>query len=124
MIPPSWTFDPGDDGDDSVGLAPVAPHIWAPAPNGDVVELCVLKPCRYRENGYQFNEDEYDDGIRELCSPDEIGHLMAAAPDLQKALDDLLKVIAADELIPESVSYMRQARAVLAKSQGKEVPAS
>lgn len=36
------------------------------------------------------------------------------AAKLEKALRDLLAVIAADDLIPESVSYMRQARAALA----------
>jgi hypothetical protein len=33
--------------------------------------------------------------------------------ELETALRDLLNVIAADDLIPESVSYMRQARAAL-----------
>lgn len=41
--------------------------------------------------------------------------LIERAPDLLKALRDLLNVIAADELIPESVSYMQQARAVIAE---------
>ena len=35
---------------------------------------------------------------------------------LETALRDLLAVISADDLIPESVSYMRQARAVLAEN--------
>lgn len=41
--------------------------------------------------------------------------LCAAAPDLLEALIDLLQVIATDELVPESVSFMRQARAAVAK---------
>lgn len=41
--------------------------------------------------------------------------LLAAAPELAVALRDLLDVIAVDNLIPEAVSYMRQARAALAK---------
>lgn len=42
--------------------------------------------------------------------------LIAAAPDLYSALRDLLDVIAADALIPESVSCMQSARAALAKA--------
>jgi hypothetical protein len=45
--------------------------------------------------------------------------LITAAPDLLQALDDLLCVIATDELIPESVSYMRHARAAIAKATGE-----
>lgn len=42
-------------------------------------------------------------------------------PSVRQALRDLLDVIAADDLIPESVSYMRQARAALkAKSSAGE----
>lgn len=44
--------------------------------------------------------------------------LVAAAPCLLAALGDLLGVIAADELIPESVSFMRAARAAIAKATG------
>lgn len=36
--------------------------------------------------------------------------------ELREALQGLLDVIAADELVPESVIYMRQARAVLQRS--------
>lgn len=39
--------------------------------------------------------------------------------ELVEALRDLLQVIATDELIPESVSYMQQARAALAKAEGR-----
>ena len=38
---------------------------------------------------------------------------------LQAALKDLLDVIVGDGLIPESVSYMQQARAAVAKSEGR-----
>lgn len=44
--------------------------------------------------------------------------LIAAAPDLLEALRDLLNVIATDDLVPESVSYMQQARAALATAEG------
>lgn len=42
--------------------------------------------------------------------------------DLEKALRDLLNVIAADNLIPESVSYMRQARAALPQASASAPP--
>ncbi len=37
--------------------------------------------------------------------------------ELLEALRDLVNVIAADALVPESVSYMRQARAAIAKAE-------
>ncbi len=50
---------------------------------------------------------------------DANAHLIAAAPDLFVALRDVLNVIAADDLIPETVSYMRQARAAIAKAENR-----
>ena len=47
-------------------------------------------------------------------------HLIAAAPDLLAALCDIMQVIATDELVPESVSYMRQARTAIAATEGGE----
>lgn len=44
--------------------------------------------------------------------------LVAAAPDLLRALKDLLQMVSVDELIPESVSYMKEARAAVAKAEG------
>jgi hypothetical protein len=44
----------------------------------------------------------------------QIKALEAENHSLREALTDLLNVIAADDLIPESVSYMKQARKVLA----------
>jgi hypothetical protein len=52
------------------------------------------------------------------CDPSDMS-LIAAAPDLLAALRDLLNVIAADDLVPESVSYMQQARAAIAKAEGR-----
>ncbi len=45
--------------------------------------------------------------------------LIAAAPGLLAALRDILEMIAADDLVPESVSYMREARAAVAKAEGR-----
>jgi hypothetical protein len=39
--------------------------------------------------------------------------MRSAAPELVTALVDLLEVISRDQLIPESVSYMKQAREAL-----------
>jgi hypothetical protein len=50
------------------------------------------------------------------CEPSDMA-LIAIAPDMLVALRDLMNVITADELIHESVSYMRQAQAVLAKAE-------
>lgn len=43
------------------------------------------------------------------------------ARDLLKALKDLMDVIEADQLVPESVSYMIQARQAIAKAEGKNI---
>ena len=45
--------------------------------------------------------------------------LIAAAPELYAALADLVYAIACNELMPESVSYLREARAALAKARGE-----
>lgn len=47
--------------------------------------------------------------------------LEARIVQLELALYDLLTVIATDQLIPESVSYMRQARAAIGAKKGQVV---
>lgn len=47
-------------------------------------------------------------------------HLIAAAPELLEALKGLLYVIRNDQLVPESVSYMQKASAVLAKIEAPD----
>lgn len=47
--------------------------------------------------------------------------VIVAAPELLTAMVDLLSCIAADNLLPESVSYMKAARAAVAKATGKTV---
>lgn len=49
-------------------------------------------------------------------SVDANARLIAAAPDLLEALRDLLALISIDSLVPESVSYMREARAAITKA--------
>ena len=62
----------------------------------------------------------YEYGGRNVASFVEEADARAfvALPALQEALRDLLDVISADDLVPESVSYMRQARAALAQADG------
>ena len=40
-------------------------------------------------------------------------------PGLYEALENLLAMIAVDDLVPASVSYMQQARAALAEARGE-----
>ncbi len=49
----------------------------------------------------------------------KVATLTAQRDELFSALKDLLNVISADDLIPETVSYMRQARAAVSKAAGK-----
>lgn len=50
----------------------------------------------------------------------DLFRLLQAAPDLYLALRDIMRVISTDDLIPESVSYMKQARAALFKAVGEK----
>ncbi len=59
-----------------------------------------------------------DTDMQGIPWPEANARLIAAAPDALDALRDLLRVIATDELIPESVSYMQHARAAIAKAEG------
>lgn len=45
--------------------------------------------------------------------------LIAAAPELLEGLKGLLQVIETDQLVPESVSYMQEARKAVAKAEGR-----
>lgn len=46
---------------------------------------------------------------------EELQYRLEQVAKLEAALKDVLQMIATDDLIPESVSYMREARAVLAR---------
>lgn len=65
---------------------------------------------RGREGGIMRKASELD----LVAHPDAC--LIAAAPTLLSALVDLLKLIETDQLVPESVSYMKEARAAVAKA--------
>lgn len=47
-------------------------------------------------------------------------HLIAAAPELLEALENIIEMIQDCELIHENVPYMRRARAAIAKARGEE----
>lgn len=68
-IPPCWSFDPKD------GV------VWAPAPNGDAVDLCHVMPCEAGVDGRPFD-------------PCAVGGLMAAAPDLLAACEAAKQILA------------------------------
>jgi hypothetical protein len=64
-------------------------------------------------------QTDYERGYKRGASDcrgivDKLDALAAQRDELYVALIGLLNVVAADELIPESVSYMRQARAAVA----------
>jgi hypothetical protein len=66
---------------------------------------------------YQAGEDTYS-GVK-ISEAD--AHLIAAAPDLLAALQELLEYAAVSEIPGEA--YIQQARAAIAKAEGKAVPA-
>lgn len=47
---------------------------------------------------------------------EEIKHLRMSVSDLREALSNLVDAVAADELMPESVSFMRNARSALIRN--------
>ena len=79
-----WYVEPGDDGDDSVGLAPTPPTVEAElGDGGDPVTICVL-----RETGRAIGrepENEFDECFEWVGTTEGNGHLIAAAPDLLAA---------------------------------------
>lgn len=88
------------------------PNAKTPAPwnyVGGVIEDAAGKVVAYLAG--RLNDPEITDNV---------GCQIAAAPELYEALKDLLVVIATDDLIAQSVSYMQQARAALAKASGDD----
>lgn len=92
-----WAFDWA--GDWRIDWATYGgPYIRTPAPAmGDIAKV--------------VNQRDFEE-TRKLC------RLIAAAPEMLEALRDIMRVIETDNLVPESVSYMRQARAAIAKATG------
>jgi hypothetical protein len=100
ITPGTWVFMPGDSGDASVGMQGYAPTISVEIPDsdGDYVELAELRDLVYSVAvpPYDASKDsyhqEYDTGERYLPgSPDQNGLLMAGAPGLLRACQQLLQ---------------------------------
>src|ERR1017187_7982443 len=80
-----WTFNPGDSGDDSVGIGPIPSTIDHETESGDCVPICtILDPC-YRVD--REPSDEFDEGLAWLGSSGGNGDLIAAGPDLLAAAE-------------------------------------
>lgn len=80
--PGEWRIEPGDPGDRSVGLGPVAPSIVAAVPEveGEEVEICILREPVYRVDPNP--NDEYDEGLRASGTIEDNAALIIAAPSL------------------------------------------
>jgi hypothetical protein len=61
-------------------------------------------------------------GSEDPSDNNELAALRAEVARLRKALSQLLRVIEHDELIPESMSYMQQARKALTLPKTQETP--
>lgn len=112
--PAPWTVEPGDNGDPSVGAEPVQASIFASVPNDDryrFVEIAIVKDPIYGndEDGHPmyFGEREAN------------ANLIAAAPDLLAALNDVVGVyerVGGPLAVDPAVA---KARAVLARAEGR-----
>jgi len=91
------------------------PHPWS----SDIKEYFDLDGASVGTVGYVYDANGVELAVvyRMLDHP-AVLPLLTAAPELFEALRDLVNVIAVDDLVPESVSYMRQTRAALAKAEG------
>ncbi len=85
--------------------------------------LCIVEDTAPPDVFFGSKQIGWDRLIESECDSQYYGkeaaanaRLISAAPELLQALGDLLGVIQEDELIPESVSYMKQARAAIAKA--------
>jgi hypothetical protein len=88
--PGPWHYEPGDVGDDSVGIGPTAPYIYAdPENDGNVVPICTMDTPA-RPTG-QPPRDEYDECIESIGDERANARLIAAAPEMYEALQWLLK---------------------------------
>jgi hypothetical protein len=119
--PGPWHYEPGDVGDDSVGIGPTAPYIYAdPENDGNVVPICTMDTPA-RPTG-QPPRDEYDECIESIGDERANARLIAAAPDLLEALRALLPLAefgAREQSPPYADGHLIDAaRAALAKAEG------
>lgn len=85
-----WLYDAGDSGDDSVGMAPTPPAIYAdPDNSGNVYPICTLDDPRRKAD--RDLVDEYDDGTETDGDIASNAALICAAPLLRDSLRELLE---------------------------------
>jgi hypothetical protein len=109
--PGPWIYDPGDRGDSSVGIGPAPPTVSAEA-GDEIVEICRLSEPAYRVTP----EGEYDEGLRYVGNLEFNARLIAAAPELLEALEELLL---ADSDMPSYESTVKKAKAAIRKATGQ-----
>ncbi len=105
-----WIYDPGDTGDDSVGIGPTSPYIVAELNDGkDAVPICTLDEPR-RSRG-EAPKDEYDDGTETIGDLDANARLICAAPDMLAVLKLVAEWSALHEIRPKK--YIDAVEAVI-----------
>jgi hypothetical protein len=133
--PGEWFIEPGNDGDDSVGLRPTPPMIFAVSREGSkVFPICTMERPSHRVR--RNPTDPFDECVEESGSLDANAHLISASPDLleahepERAGPDFLDWIA-DRLVEvhgespdvDFVIALRRraakARAAIAKAEGR-----
>lgn len=87
-----WIYDAGDSGDESVGMLPTPPTVYAdPDGDGNVYPVATLeRPAR---KAARDPVDEYDEGIEQDGDEAGNGPLIAAAPDMLAALRECAHVL-------------------------------
>lgn len=126
FTPGPWIFEPADRGDDSVGIPPTPPYIYAdPECDWNVYPVCMLdEPVR---RAGRDPVDEYDECLESSGTVAGNAALIAAAPDLLAALREM--VAHEDEriakngedwaLTPAIRKRTAKARAAIAKAGAK-----
>ncbi len=88
FTPGPWSFEPADRGDDSVGIPPTPPYIYAdPEEDGNVYPVCTLDDPVRRAG--RDPVDEYDECLESSGTVAGNAALIAAAPDLLAALREI-----------------------------------
>lgn len=89
FTPGPWIFEPADRGDDSVGIAPSPPYVYAdPDGDGNAYPVCTLdEPVR---RVWRDPVDEYDECLESSGTVAGNAALIAAAPIMYTALAAIL----------------------------------
>lgn len=89
FTPGPWSFEPADSGDDSVGIPPSPPYVYAdPDGDGNAFPVCALDdPIRRADRD---PVDEYDECLDQRGTAAGNGALIAGAPVMFAALAAIL----------------------------------